>query len=325
MTKKASALAVAALVSLAATIATASVGYNKIDLPAESDVVISVPFTKVAVGEYTVSSKGGGTTLNLDGSPGFTANDFQGTHYIRVKDGPAAGVWSTISANASASVDLENSDVFAAMTGSETICIYPHMTLGELLPASLNGFSFEEGQINVLFFENSPAAPDTNKPAAGVASFNATFDFWTGGPNSAGASEIVTPDTRLGIRNNSTNATLSVFTMGQVSEAPIAWVLPSHGSQADLQVGSGLPVGITLAETDLGGNGNGVLFFDNTRTGTNLPSSSVANFNANFDFWTGGPGSAGGNSVIPASGAITVRAPAGSGGTVISVPNPFAD
>jgi hypothetical protein len=66
-----------------------------------------------------------------------------------------------------------------------------------------------------------------------------------------------------------------------------------------------------------------IKIYEPSDSGLNKPSIGTVSYLSFLGGWSGGPSNEGGDTVIPTSEAILIRLPAGSGGTIATVPNPF--
>lgn len=163
------AIAVIAILAAAAGSARAGnvVGYNRIVVPAGTDVRLSVPFTQKVEGTFTVTGKtGSGVTV----ADTLTAGQYATTYYVRFISGNASGLWTTITANGVNDFTLENANVLALVSNGDQFRVYAHATLGTLFPKGMYGKSFTNGTV-INIYANNIAAMVQNKSAAKTASY----------------------------------------------------------------------------------------------------------------------------------------------------------
>lgn len=299
------------------------VGQTEITVQPGSDVTLALPFVGDPVATLEVQSV---TDPNVTPSGGTTGTDLSGTFYVRFTTGDAAGLWSTIVTDNGSVLRLEDTRLFTAgnngIQAGDQFNVYGHQTVAGIFPPALEGRIVQNNDEIVLFPEND--ATSTTNPAP--QSPNVTFITglgWIGGPTGAGGATIIPPGTLFVFRHASGGDPLTLRLVGDVLQDPIAWQLPGEG---DLLIGSNLPTSITLGETDLGVNNAEAIFPRNTGSaGTNpSPLAPNATFITGLG-WIGGPNNLGAGEVIEPGQGLSIRVPSGSGGTIVGVPNMFAD
>lgn len=293
-------------------------GYNRVDVPAQSDVLLTVPFNKGIEDTMNVDGSPSGTTLPV-AAGSLTAGQYDGgTYYVRFIDGGASGLWTTIVANTTGNFTLADADVVALASSGDTFRIYKHHTVGSLLPDKLLGRSFKAGT-QVLVFDNDTIG--INRSAVSVVTYQVltiggtTFAGWTGGD---AADTVLAPETRFIVRNPSDDE-LTIVLDGTPPDHPVAVLVPA-GVQHDLMIGSGYPVDMLLGDAGLGGaNGRQLLSFDNASSGFNKSASAVTTYQittiggTTVEGWTSGDAA---NTNLIASETFTVRVDGEAGGKV---------
>ncbi|MFW5841351.1 MAG: TIGR02597 family protein, partial [Planctomycetota bacterium] len=121
-------------------------GYNKIIVPKDADVVISVPFVNKAEATYTVASTSSPSVSVVEALPVSTYAD--GLYYVRFTTGNAKGFWSTISSNPAGQLVLEDDSFFAKIGDGDEFKVYKHQTLAGVFPANLEDFSMLASEKN---------------------------------------------------------------------------------------------------------------------------------------------------------------------------------
>lgn len=307
---KASAITAAMLLALAAQAANAAeaVGYNVVTVPANSDVLVSVPFNNNVEATFTVDSvTGTGITVN----EALSADTYNSSYYIRVIDGAGEGLWSTITANGSGGLTLAD-DLSGYVANGDTFRVYAHHTLGSLFPAGMYGVSYTN-MTQVLIFENDTSAMSQNKASAKTAAYIAAMGSWMG----AGVSNdtVLQPETRFTLRNSSANE-FSLVVLGDVPDYNVSMLIAANG---DLNVSSGYPVPVTLGASGLDGNQRQVLLFDNDAVGQNKASVLTA---ASFGgMWIGAGVS--GATEIGSTDSFTLRLPVTEAGSKVTINKPY--
>lgn len=304
MKAKTIAMTLTALLMLIAQSAIAAewVGYNAIVAPANSDIIVSVPFTLASEGEFTVA--------NLDSandrvtvSASMTSGAYANAYYVRFTSGAAAGLWSTISANGINSIDLASSDVFNEVAVGDVFRVYKHQTIGSVFTPRLKGKSYVDNT-QVLIYENNLSLPQQNKSAASVATYLDVLSMWIG---ANGANTILEPGTQFVLRNNSSSALKLVLT-GGVPDYPISILIPDTSTTGgDVLIGSNYPVNTPLVGAGFEASGRQVLFFSNSASGQNKSSDALATYISGL----GWIGTGAGRSIL-SSAAIAYRIPQGN-------------
>jgi uncharacterized protein (TIGR02597 family) len=115
-------------------------GFNTIVCPANSDTIVGVPFRPNGSQQGTLSAVPTGTdhvsaTLTLGGSPGFTADEFKDTHYVKFTSGAMDGHYYAITGNTAdtLTVDLNGENVPGAAV-DDNVIIAQFWTLDSLFP-----------------------------------------------------------------------------------------------------------------------------------------------------------------------------------------------
>ena len=300
------------------------VGTDTTVVPANSDRVVTIPFNREAVGEFETSGVSG-STVSLEGDPGFNGDALADTHYVRVIDGPGAGLWSTISGNQSASVTLSRSAVASELSGAggDTVRVYPHHTIDSVFKRNLRGVSHTAGT-SVLLFDNSAGVQNLPPGGAGAVNFiesPATGDLIWNGVD--GEDTVLPPNTAFVIRNNS-DEPLTFVAQGFVPDHPVSFLLPG-GATRDIAIGTGYPVNTqTIGRTNFGGVvGRSILLYDNTLNVQNLPPGGAGSVNRITSPVSGEPiwnGVDGADTTLPSAEGFLLRQNGEAGGLVRTTP-----
>ncbi len=259
------------------------------DLPAGTDTFVSVPVNNSVEIELNATSKLG-TTLNFpaaslsDGA--YNAGTFP-IYYVRFIDGPAAGLWASITVNSASSITIDDTAIAALASGTEKIRVYKHHTLGSVFPSERRddsaGGKLTQGAITngvqILFY--SDADSQNKGPGSGgiFTWFNSAVGFLTN------ASRPLLPDTGFVIRNGSAHD-LTYFTAGEAPDHPVAYLIKA-GVARDTHIGTGYPVTVTAGDSGVGGPGRQILLQSNAANSSpgNLPGIYTW-FNPALGFFT---------------------------------------
>jgi uncharacterized protein (TIGR02597 family) len=277
MITKASAIVAALLLVLAAQsvgYAQESVeGYVKIEVPANSDVLVTAPLTQASVGTFTATNSGStSVTVTTGSSPAM--GQYQTTYYARFITGNAAGLWSTITTDGVDSFTLADAAVASYVRSGDTFRVYPHNTVGTVFSAARKEMSYTGGgatSTQILLYTNSAAG--TNKAPSVTVTYNEVPV-----PGWSAANTILPPDTAFTIHNRATRS-LTYVQNGLVPDYPVSRILPASTAQ-DFLLGSGYPVVSTAGESGFGGVSNRkILFINNAATGFNKAPFRTDTFN----------------------------------------------
>lgn len=286
-------------------------------IPANSDVLVSVPVNNSIEVELTTSSVAG-SILTVPNSPDFAAGDYsQGAfarYYVRFIDGPAAGLWSSVTANSETTLTIDNADVaaLASAGGGDTIRVYKHHTINSVFPDSLLNISFVTGS-QLLFF----SASDTQNKAPGSDLTAGYTTFLNIGWGAEGGRPIY-PEEAFIIRNNSGNPLTYVKT-GVAPDHPVSFLLKA-GVAKDTPLGTGYPAAVTVKETGLGGfTGRQILTQGGVGQAQAPGSAATYSFTAFLNIGWG----AGSDVALAPNSAFLFRQPAGDVGGVFTVAKPY--
>ncbi len=303
-----------ALSGLSAGIAQAGVtGVNAIQVPAQSDVTFTIPFTQAAVATYTIASKDAdGIVVNP--APGA----FDDAYYVRFISGGAEGLWITVDSVSGSEITLdgdtpaERTSILDLVSVGDTCRVYKHYTVASLFPKGMYSHSYNE-DTTLFIYDNDTVAMGENKAAAASASYTLSAGGrWVG----SGATRPLEPETRVVLRNGSDDA-LRLWTWGVVPDYTVSMLI---GADGDLNIGSGYPVSVPLSSAGLGSDGRVLFFYDNAASGTN----KAAQWSATYTTSGGGRwvGSGAGRSLKP-SEAMTLRLPSDEAGNKVSITKPY--
>lgn len=290
------------------------------DLPAGTDTFVSVPVNNNVEVELAATSKLG-TTLNFpaaslsDGA--YDAGTFP-VYYVRFIDGPAAGLWASITANSASSITIDDAAVAALASGTETIRVYKHHTLASVFPTELRddsaGGKLTKGAVangmKILFYSTADAL-NKGPGSGGIFTwFNSAVGFLTN------ASRPLLPDTGFIIRNDTVND-LTYFTAGEAPDHPVAYLVKA-GVARDTHVGTGYPVTVTAGDSGVGGPGRQILLQSNAFNSSpgNLPGIYTW-FNPSVGFFTNA------NKPLEANSAYVLRQNASEVGGKATVVKPY--
>jgi uncharacterized protein (TIGR02597 family) len=232
------------------------VGYNFKQVAPESDVVVTVPFTREAAGEYTVAADSTGATITVSETISDTYDD---AYYVKITSGTSEGLWITTSSNTSNQITLVDS---VDVSTNDTLTVYPHHTLESVFPDEQLDVAFEASIKHPMFptietYKTQlvmvrPATTGINRPVERFFYYNSDWrkagEAFTDSFNNT----VITPDDYLIVRNENSTKTLAFSTDGFVPFVDRAMKM-TNGVELDLPVSTGWPVAMRLDELNLGG------------------------------------------------------------------------
>jgi len=305
MKVKASAIAVAALLALAAQAANATeaVGYNVVTVPANSDVLVSVPFNNDVEATFTVGSVStSGVTVN----EALSADTYGSGYYVRFIDGNGEGLWSTISANGDGGLELSNTDVLSYISSGDTFRVYAHHTVGSVFPAGMYGVSYTNG-VSLKFYNNT--ASGLNKAPVDTVTYDSFANNWDN-PDA-----IIAPLTMMLIRNGSSKE-LTYICEGDVPDMKAAFIVTA-GVEQDYHIGSGFPVSVIAADVDAG-TGRRLKLYDNNATGQNKAPVDTITYDAFGGDWDNP------DAAISLSEGFLLRTDSNEVGGIVTIRKPYS-
>lgn len=325
---KASAIAAVALAALAVGTAKAVeiTGYTKIAVPANSDVLLTVPFDQDASGDFAVNTKTGtGVTVTNT----LTTNQFATTFFIRFTSGTGKGLWTTISSNTTSAFVFANTAILSDINVGDTFTVYPHRTLTNVFTDGMAGLSYAKTtslanrQTEVLIPDTTGVG--TNRP------ISATYFYFNNAWRKVGAAPTVNfnntvlpPQDHFILRNRTANP-LTYISMGDVTAVQRARYIPTETIKTDVVAAAGFPLKIKLAQLGLGGTSafatttnvavrkDELLVFDNTAVGQNKPALATFFFFNNAWRKVGdSPATSHNDDLLDVGAAFVVRKAAGA-------------
>ncbi|QNN23155.1 TIGR02597 family protein [Planctomycetales bacterium ZRK34] len=284
-------------------------GYVYLPVPAQSDVLVSVPLNNADQGDFTIAAGGiSGNVITVEEAIGQTFDADK--YYVRFIDGAAAGLWTTISANGANTFTLDNTEAAALAAAGDTVRVFKHHTIGSIFPAGLLGVTFVN-QTQLLFFSDS-IAKNKAPGSGGTVTYTTLFNTGWG----ADVDRVIKPEEAFVVRNNSASDLVFVKT-GLLPQHKVAFVAPASSSN-DIVRGIGYPVSVTVEDSDWGDvNQRQILLVNNAAAGKNKAPGSGGSFTYTTLFNTGW-GADATTSLSPSAGYI-FRQNSGVGGKVTPV------
>ncbi len=334
-------------------------GYNRIEVPANSDVIVAPTMTRPAEGTHTVATDGvnAGSGVTADGTA-FNGEDYSGGgYYVRFTE---TGYWSTITSNTDSDLVLEDTDFLGQISDGDEFKIYPHHTISSLLPTKFEQYAYipssDTTQANRGTEVLLPSdAADTNKSAAATYYYLKNYSFLGttyNGWYKAGAigegekgDTVIEPDSYLILRNNESGKSLVLILKGTVPTGKLATKVATESVDYDLNFSTGRPTSVKLgqlgldpiwvksSDTSQANRGDELLVFDNTDGNKNKSAAATYYYLDNYVFlgttytgWykAGAIGEGEKSSVeIPASNGLIIRKKANTSGGYIVQDSPY--
>lgn len=282
-------LAIAALVMTSQAFAADNVtGVYTVEVPAGSDVVVTVPYVnpvETSSASLTIVTN----TITVSGTP-FTVDQYNNLYYVELTTGPLAGFKSKVTDTTTNSlVVADDIAALGAVNGNEfQIVKYP--TLESVFPDAFAGTSFVPSTGTPPFTLNvettvrlwNVSAGTNQSPARTYYYLSGDWKNLSGGANAD--DQIIEPGTAVIVRNPGSSA-LNLYVLGNVQAQPTTRVLQNIGQDDDTQAGLSRAIPVKLKDLGLGGTaafksstgtppftlnlGDTIRLFDNAATGTN--------------------------------------------------------
>ncbi len=269
-------------VAFVSTSVTANVGGSGTDL------TYSPALNGTPAFQGTIATIPSSSSLQISGSPGWTANQYANSYYVLIASGNLQGLWAQISGNTTDTLSLT---FFVGNLGSvagsqvavgDSVIIYPFWTLGTLVPDG----PAPNGTVALLYDRSQSGI---NKSASSIYTMYSGFGWYSGSTNGNG--QIIYPDESLVIRVPA-GQTLNLSVTGSVPMNKISTLLQniSAGQDQDIRITTGCPVPVGLGSFLNNGTPSGgdvVLIFDDTAQGINKSASVIGTYYAGFGWYSG--------------------------------------
>jgi uncharacterized protein (TIGR02597 family) len=317
------------------------VGFTTTSLLANSDTLISIPFTRVPEFAGAVQSIAG-NVITVAGNPGWTTNQFvyisglqSKTYFVLIGGGPGLnpkeGHSYYVTANGTDTLAVNpGGDTLTGITASTRVIVIPYWTLATIFPPSDAGISFTP-TTSTSIYKTQLLVPDNT--ASGMSLPVTTYFFSNnvnGTPNNIGwravgsntidrGDDPLLPSGHLMVRNLNGSPALPLKGIGAVLTKKFATPLRSLASQAqDNAVSMIRPINVTLNQTGLSPNDGSfavkdqLLLFDNSVAAIDKQPSAVYYYSAgrgergNWRLFGDAVGDHG-NDAIPAGSAMLLR------------------
>lgn len=321
------------------------IGFNRVDCPAQSDTMVSVPFMKhpieasSVVGAVPDLSVTGKATIACTGKKDWAGDALKDKHYLRFTSGSKAGHWFDIvgSTASGITIDLNGGDATGLAAGDRFLVV-EYWTLDTLFPSgaqttvhvSAGNLGYQRGTSIII-----PNVTDQGIDLPADAVYFLTAAGWkqsvTGFP-AAGAT-ILPPGLPFIIRHPRGVAATKFEPEGRVLRTDDSVGLARGASRQDNAVAVLRPVAVALKDSGLdeaaflsspthapSDRQDELLVFDNSATGFNKRPSSIYYKVAGAWFREDGKGqdnpAADDNEALAASGGLVVRKAKGATGMV---------
>ncbi len=321
--------------------ATNPVGFVTVTCPAGSDTRLGIPFTcppdfRGALAATPGAPAGEELTISANGTPGWTTDEFAGSHYVRFTSGVKSGFWYEVTGNAASSLDIHlNGDNPTGCVEGDTFKLVKFWTLDILFPQgqqttfteSIGEFPLQQ-RSQLLFPDTMGTGP--NRAESNIYILKAVGsggnEGWvevSDGFSPAGDDKL-NPDASIIVRNRSADPATEFVPLGHVVTEDVV-----IGLSTDTVLKQDNPLGlirpVSLALTELGvddtsfvqstshfplGRRDELFVYDNTIVGFNKPASSI--YYKYLGVWYRDEGLLAGNpvadtDVLPGGAAIQIR------------------
>lgn len=296
------------------TAKTTPVGYTDVavgGVPANSDVILSVPLDRETLYSSTVSSVSGADQIVVAGSPAFAAAQFTTEPcVVKLTSGAKDGFYALITSHTAdtLTISLPPGQTLGSVVSGDKLAISKAWTAkayfaGAALPA------------DVELYQYSGIAPGINL----AADFTYVWDGtdWIDGGSGSTVDPILYPGESFVLRNATATAIDEIIVSGQVPVSKFSNVLGNFATgQQDLPLALFSPVDQTLTASGLlsvAVADDEIYFFDNDAAGINKSAATTLVFDGT-DFLDAGSGNAvDANAFMLKSGeGFTYRRAAGS-------------
>lgn len=259
------------------TATTTPVGYvslgNNGTVPANADVVVTIPLFRPAIFSGTVASVSG-STITISGTPGLGSLTSV-PHTVVIGSGSKIGLNAVVTSSTSNSVTVSVStgDSLSGVTAGDTISIRPAWTVRSFL-----GASFPAGtQLLTL-----PDSGSFNPSAVGIYEWDGTGWVDTVVSGDYADNDVLYPNETYIVRNQSATPLTSFVVSGDVPVVPNRVVIAASGaSGSDNAVCYFSPVTEKISTsglTAIANPGDQVLGFNNTTSGFNKAATTILEY-----------------------------------------------
>jgi uncharacterized protein (TIGR02597 family) len=315
-----------------------------IGLQANSDTLVSLPFTRAPEFVGSVSAVSG-STLTVTGAPGWTANQFvyavgtqPKTYFVLIGAGPNGttnpkeGCIYAVTANSTNSLTLAlNGDVISSIPANSLVSVIPYWTLNTVFPAANAGVSFT-ATASTKSFQTQVYIPSYSGTGINLA-YSSIYYFIKSGTNNGWrlggdlptkdhGDDILLPDGYIVVRNQNGAPTLPLALMGTVVTGKVTTPeTASASAPQDNSIAMVRPIDVSLNNTGLSpANGNFVattttkalkdelFLYNNLQIAFNKAPSAIYYY-MNNSWRLGGdlPTADHGSDIVPAGSAIIIR------------------
>jgi uncharacterized protein (TIGR02597 family) len=242
------------------------VGFTTVSCLSNSDTFVSLPFTRAP--EYVGAiASASGSTINISGTTGWTANQFvyngttQHSHYyalIGTGGSTKEGHIYNITANSATALTVDtSSDNLAGVPANAQVLVIPHWTLATIYPAADANVSFTPtaviGTYKTQILPNF-AFTGSNLPATPTYFFDGNTSKWrrVGDGGADFGDDVITPNSYFVVRNANGAPTLPLNSVGSVLTKKFATPLATSASQLKDNAAAMIrPVDVALSATGL--------------------------------------------------------------------------
>ncbi|OYW27991.1 MAG: hypothetical protein B7Z47_06195 [Chthoniobacter sp. 12-60-6] len=270
-----------------------------------TDITFSPSLNNSPAFQGTITAIPSASSLQISGTPGWTANQYATGYYVLIASGNREGLWAQISANTTDTLVV-----------GDSVKIIPFWTLGTLLPDG----PIPDGIVALLYDRSQSGI---NKSASNIYTMYTGYGWYSGSTNGNG--QIIYPDESLVIRVPA-GQTLSLAATGAVPMNKIRTLLQNvtAGQDQDIRITTGCPVPVSLGSFLNNGapsGGDVVLLFDDSIQGINKSASVIATYYVGYG-WYSGSTDLTNYQIQPSQGIVYRKAAANSSSSVANIFKP---
>ena len=321
--------------NLHAQAATDPVGFTTVACPANSDTLLSVPFTRLPEFIGAISSVSA-NTITVSGTP-WSASQFvynpgnnppqHNTYFVLIgphaSSNPNEGRTYLVTANTTNTLTLNlNGDSISGVQPSTQILVIPYVTLASLFPASDANVSFipsaSQFNLQTQIFIPNVAATGINQSTGTTYYYSNNAWRKFGFPAEVHDDDVLQPLNYFTLRNAATATTLT--SLGSVLTKKETLPLHTNAStQQDNFVSIIRPIDVKLNDLGLITSGafassasqfnlvDQLFVFNNAATGINKSASATYYYSNSAWRKFGFPNTDAGNDTIPAGAGFVIR------------------
>ncbi len=315
--------AVLSSLSAQTSVSTDPVGAIKLEVPAGTDALASVPLHGAPVFQGAIEGFSGFNEVEFAEGVGWTVDEFADKYFALVTSGEMEGAFAIIIENGTDSLTLsyvsEDFDLGEAggVQLNDRISVIPLWTLGTLF----EGSDVPNG-LEVLFYDRAQVG--VNNSPSNVVEYFEGHGWYSGAEFSDG--HPIYPDESFVVRTPS-SAALELVVTGSVMVSKFRFnvALVDELREQDIRISTHFPVPIELSEIfdeASVSEGDQLFFYDTEQVGVNKSPYLIARYYGSYG-WYAGSVDMNDHMLSPGDGLVYRKAVNGVSSSVVSVPSPL--